>query len=183
VRRPRRLPDYLQRGLKLVFVGINPGLMSATAGHYYANPRNPFWRLLHEGRLTPVRLSPQEDDRILEFGYGLTDIVKRPSRGVGELVPREFREGKKVLKEKLLRIRPLIVCFNSKSAFVGFFGRDAFRAFGRQRVRIEQARVYVLPSTSPANAGVPLAVKRRYFLGLKRWLDELMGHEPGSDNF
>ncbi len=95
----------------------------------------------------------------------------------GDLAPPEFRDGKKVLENKLLRIKPLIVCFNSKSAFVGFFGREAFHGFGRQRVRIGQARVYVLPSTSPANAGVPLPVKCRYFRGLRRWLDELSGGE------
>ena len=173
MRRPRRLPDYLRPGLKVVFVGINPGLMSAMAGHYYANPRNPFWRFLHEAGLMPFRLAPTEDSRLLDLGYGLTDIVKRPSRGVGELAPREFRQGRKILEEKLLKAEALIVCFNSKSAFVGFFGRETFRAFGRQRVRIGRSRVYVLPSTSPANAGVPLSVKRRYFRGLKKWLDAL----------
>ncbi len=173
MRRPGPLPDYLRRGLKIVFVGINPGLISAKAGHYYANPRNPFWRLLHEAGLTPVRLAPEEDARLLEFGYGITDIVKRPSRGVGELAQREFRDGRKILEQKLLSAKPLIVCFNSKSAFVGFFGKEAFRNFGRQRVRIGRSRVYVLPSTSPANAAVPLAMKRRYFLGLKKWLHQL----------
>ncbi len=172
---PRPLPDHLRPGLKVVFVGINPGLISAAAGHYYANRRNPFWRLLHESGLTPARLAPVEDARMLEFGYGLTDIVKRSSRGVGDLARREFYRGKKVLEKKLLRAQPLIVCFNSKSAVVGFFGRAAFRRFGRQPVRIGSSRVYVLPSTSPANAGVPLSVKRRYFLGLKGWLDKLTG--------
>ncbi len=170
---PRPLPDHLRPGLKVVFVGINPGLISAAAGHYYANRRNPFWRLLHESGLTPMHLAPVEDARMLEFGYGLTDIVKRPSRGVGDLARREFYRGKKVLEKKLLRARPLIVCFNSKSAFVGFSGKDAFRGFGRQRVRIGQARVYVLPSTSPANAAVPLSVKRRYFRGLKKWVQQI----------
>ncbi len=173
MRRLGPLPDYLRRGLKIVFVGINPGLISAKAGHYYANPRNPFWRLLHEARLTPDRLAPEEDARLLEFGYGITDIVKRPSRGVGELAQREFRDGRKTLEQKLLSVQPLIVCFNSKSAFVGYFGRESFRVFGRQKVRIGLSRVYVLPSTSPANAGVPLSVKRRYFRGLKKWLQQI----------
>jgi TDG/mug DNA glycosylase family protein len=159
--------------LKIVFVGINPGLISAKAGHYYANPRNPFWRLLHEAGLTPVRLAPEEDARLLEFGYGITDIVKRPSRGAGDLALREFLDGRKILEQKLLSSQPLIVCFNSKTAFVGFFGKDAFRAFGRQRVRIGQARVYVLPSTSPANAAVPISAKRHYFLGLKKWVQQI----------
>ncbi len=175
MRRLGALPDYLRRGLKIVFVGINPGLISAKAGHYYANRRNPFWRLLHESGLTPMHLAPVEDARMLEFGYGLTDIVKRPSRGVGDLARREFYRGKKVLEKKLLRARPLIVCFNSKSAFVGFFGKKAFGAFGRQRVRIGRARVYVLPSTSPANATIPVSVKRHHFLGLRKWLRRLQG--------
>ena len=70
----RSLPDYPAPGLKLLFVGINPGLVSAAAGHYYANPRNNFWRLLHESKITPVRLRPDEDARMPEYGLGLTDI-------------------------------------------------------------------------------------------------------------
>src|SRR5919197_171696 len=94
------LPDYLEADLKLLFVGINPGLISAAAGHYYANPRNSFWRLLYEAGLTPVLLRPEEDYRMPEFGFGLTDIVKRPSRGVGDLKTTEFLVG----RERLLAI-------------------------------------------------------------------------------
>lgn len=171
----RPLPDYLREELAIVFVGINPGVQSARAGHYYANPNNAFWRLLYESGLTPVRLAPAEDHRMPEFGYGLTDIVKHPSRGVEDLRPAEFRRGRGVLEEKLLRVRPRLVCFNGKAVFVGFFGATAFRKFGRQRVTIGPARVFVLPSTSPANARFSRAAKRRYFADLKAWRDELRG--------
>jgi TDG/mug DNA glycosylase family protein len=167
------LPDYVVPGLRLLFVGINPGLISAAAGHYYANPRNAFWRLLHEGGLTPVRLRPDEDARMPTFGYGLTDIVKRPSRGAGELKAAEFVAGRRHLARLVKRCRPGAVCFNGKTAFEGTFGKRACRRFGPQAVRLAGAPVFVLPSTSPANAAVPLAVKRRYFRALKAWLETL----------
>ncbi len=170
---PRPLPDYVAPGLRLLFVGINPGLVSAAAGHYYANPRNAFWRLLHEGGLTPVHLTPEEDARMPAFGYGLTDIVKRPSRGAGDLRAAEFVAGRQRLARLVKRLKPRAVCFNSKTAFEGTFGKRACRRFGPQAVRLAGASVFVLPSTSPANAAVPLAVKRRHFRALKSWLETL----------
>jgi len=170
---PRPLPDYVAPGLRLLFVGINPGLVSAAAGHYYANPRNAFWRLLHEGGLTPVRLRPEEDARMLAFGYGLTDIVKRPSRGVADLAAAEFAAGRRRLARLVQRFHPPAVCFNGKTAFEGTFGRGVCRRFGPQPVRLEGAPVFVLPSTSPANAAVPLAVKRRHVRALRAWLKTL----------
>lgn len=160
-------------GLRLLFVGINPGLVSAAAGHYYANPRNAFWRLLHEGGLTPIRLRPDEDARMPAFGCGLTDIVKRPSRGAGDLRAVEFAAGRRRLARLVKRLKPRAVCFNSKTAFDGYFGKGICRRFGPQPVRLAGAPVFVLPSTSPANAAVPLAVKRRYFRALRTWLEAL----------
>lgn len=170
----RELPDYLRPGLEVVFVGINPGLVSAARGHYFANPRNPFWRLLHESGLTPVELRPEDDRRMPELDYGLTDIVKRPSRRAADLAPSEFREGRRALEAKLLAAAPRVVCFNGRAAFVGFFGPAGARApLGRQTVRVGTSRVFLVPSTSPANARVSLEAKRRRFADLKAWLTEL----------
>lgn len=169
--RPRPLPDYLAPDLKLLFVGINPGLISAAAGHYYANPRNSFWRLLYEAGLTPVPLRPEDDFRMSEFGYGLTDIVKRPSGGAGDLKRREFFDNRERLLRLVKRFNPRAVCFNSKTAFEGFFGQGACLNLGPQRVRLAGKPVFVLPSTSPANAAISLGVKRKYFRALKIWLD------------
>lgn len=180
---PRPLPDYVAPGLRLLFVGINPGIISATAGHYYANPRNTFWRLLYEARLTPVRLRPENDARLPALGFGLTDIVKRPSRGARDLKRAEFVSGRRRLTRLVKRLRPRALCFNSKIAFEGYFGRRAFRRFGPQAVRVADTPVFVLPSTSPANAAIPLAVKRRHFQALKTWLaapstDRILTGEP-----
>jgi len=169
----RPLPDYLAPNLKLLFVGINPGLRSAAAGHYYANPQNPFWRLLHESGLTPVQLRPEQDSRMPEFGYGLTDIVKRPSRGASDLRFREFTSNRDRLSTIVRRCRPRAVCFNSKTAFEGFFGKGVFGGFGPQHVTLGEAPVFVVPSTSPANAAVSLDTKRAHFRALKDWLEPL----------
>jgi double-stranded uracil-DNA glycosylase len=169
----RPLPDYLALNLKLLFVGINPGLRSAIAGHYYANPQNPFWQLLHEAGLTPVRLRPDEDSRMPDFGYGLTDIVKRPSQGASDLRSREFVDNRQRLLAIVRRYRPRAVCFNSKTAFEGFFGKGVFNGFGPQHATLEKSPVFVIPSTSPANAAVSLATKRAHFKALRDWLETL----------
>lgn len=169
---PRTLPDYLREGLDVVFVGINPGWLSATLGHYFANPRNDFWRVLHDAGLTPRRLAPGEDHTMLDLGCGLTDVVKRPSRQAAAVRPEEFLEGRRILEAKLLAAAPRIVCFNGKTGAVGYFGRAAGIGFGRQAVRIGESRVFVAPSTSPANAGLSYEAKRRYFADLKAWLEQ-----------
>jgi TDG/mug DNA glycosylase family protein len=168
----RPLPDYLGPKLRLLFVGINPGLISAAAGHYYTNPRNSFWRLLHESGLTEIRLRPEDDFRLPSFGYGITDIVKRPSGGAADLAFKEFVGGRRRLEQIVQQFRPSAVCFNGKTAFEGYFGKAVCKKFGPQRVLLAGTPVFVLPSTSPANAGVPLGVKLRYFKTLRRWLEK-----------
>jgi TDG/mug DNA glycosylase family protein len=169
----RPLPDYVRAGLKLLFVGINPGLISAAAGHYYVNPRNLFWRFLHDAGLTPIRLKAEDDFRLPSFGYGITDIVKRPSKGASDLSFKEFVAGRWRLERIVQEFRPRAVCFNGKTAFEGHFGKAVCKKFGPQRVLLSGTPVFVLPSTSPANAAFNPEVKLRYFKALKRWLENL----------
>jgi mismatch-specific thymine-DNA glycosylase len=178
----RELPDYLRPNLRVVFVGINPGKTSAELGHYYARPGNPFWEFLLESGLTAKRLFPQDDHRILEFGIGLTDVVKRWSRSSSELSAREFRDGATQLADKLKRIAPRVVAFNGKIAYEKFCGRAA--RLGWQKEKIAGARVFVLPSTSPRNARKSRAEKLRYFQQLAAWLNNANatadGRGPGG---
>src|SRR5436190_21334088 len=106
------LPDLVAEGLDILFVGINPGLTSARVGHYYAGPGNLFWKCLYGSGLTPVLLRPEEDRRVLDFGIGITDCVKRPSQAAAEVRRSEFRAGALELVRKIERYRPRIVCFN-----------------------------------------------------------------------
>src|SRR5437867_2634199 len=102
------LPDYLQPGLRLVFVGFNPSMRSAAVGHYYAGPGNLFWPLLYETGLLPEPLTYAEDHRILDFGIGLTDLVKRPTRSSADLLPAEARAGVFQLQTKLVTYAPRV---------------------------------------------------------------------------
>ncbi len=144
------LPDYLAPNLDIVFVGINPGEYSGRVGHYFARPQNLFWAALYESGLVPERLTPQEDARLMDFGYGLTDVVKRASASADQVAPREFVKGGRVLRRKLEPLAPHVI------AFVGLHGyRLAFdpRAhLGAQEMRWGKAHLFIVPSTSPRNA-------------------------------
>ena len=165
------LPDLLAPGIQVLFVGINPSLYSARAGHYYARPGNMFWRCLHEGGLTPVRLRPEEDRRVLEWGIGITDCVKRPTVSAAEVAPEEFSAGVAALVEKIVRCRPLVICFNGLTGYRGAFNPRA--GLGRQPERLEGAVVFVVPSTSGANAAYSRQERVAWFARLRELRDEL----------
>ena len=112
------LPDHLRPGLDIVLVGLNPSIPSAQTGRYFANPRNRFWRAFNAAGLTPEPLGPETDHRMLEFGIGMTDVVKRPTAGVGDLKAADFREGAVDLRERLLAAAPRIVSFHGVMASV-----------------------------------------------------------------
>ena len=100
----KTLPDYLRKGMKLVIVGCNPTESSVRAGHYYAGHGNPFWPTLYESGVVPEPFDYPDDRRIIEFGIGLTDLVKRPTKTIEELKREDFAEGRIVLSQKLGRI-------------------------------------------------------------------------------
>lgn len=167
----RELPDYLRPGLRLVFVGFNPGERSARIGHYYAGRGNQFWNFLFESGLVPERLSPEEDYRLLDFGFGLTDVVKRWSKSASTLGAADYRLGVPLLLVKLLRAGPQVVAFNGKTAYERFARLRA--GLGWQRVPVAGARVFVLPSTSGRNSSLTRTAKLRYFRQLARWVKKL----------
>jgi len=155
------LPDYLMPGLKVVFVGFNPGDRSSRIGHYYAGRGNQFWSLLYESGLVPERLTPEDDHRLPDFGIGVTDLVKRWSRSSGELSPEDFKLGRAVLLGKLERVTPGVIALNGKGIFERLVGRPA--RLGLTRTRMAGARVFVLPSTSGRNGSLTRAEKLAYF--------------------
>jgi len=157
----RILPDYLKEGLKLIIVGFNPGEASARAGHYYAGRGNSFWPLLYESGLIPEPLAPEDDRRLLEFGIGLTDLVKRPSRGIEEIRREDFTEGRVLLGQKLEQHSPRIIAFNGKLVYEKFSGRPV--KLGALKERLYGAQVYILPSTSGQNSTENHAEKLQHF--------------------
>jgi TDG/mug DNA glycosylase family protein len=146
----KTLPDYLRKGMKLVIVGCNPSESSVRAGHYYAGRGNQFWPMLYESGVVPEPFDYPDDRRIIEFGIGLTDLVKKPTRGVEELTREDFAEGRIVLSQKLGEFTPRVVAFNGKIVYEQFAQRKC--NYGLQKVNLYGAQVYVLPSTSGQNA-------------------------------
>ncbi len=142
------LPDYLRNGLKIVFVGTNPGLISANLGHYFARPQNPFWKMLYDSGLISEPLSPKNDSKLLDYGYGLTDIVKRSTRSITELLNTDYDNGIPIFKRKMERYSPRIVCFVGKDAFKKYFRRNRKASYGLQSTRIHKSKVFVVPSMS-----------------------------------
>lgn len=165
------LTDHLRRGLDVVFVGINPGLESARQGHHYAGPTNHFWPLLYEAGFVPEPLTYADDARCPRFGVGLTNLVGRPSRGIDDLSREEMDAGAAVVRDKLRRYRPRVVCFNGRKIYEVFSG-DRKASLGLQPERYEGALVYVMPSTSARAASYQRADKLRYFRELKRIVEE-----------
>jgi len=155
------LPDYLKEGLKVVMVGFNPGEASARAGHYYAGRGNSFWPLLYESGLIPEPLEPEDDRRILDFGIGLTDLVKRPSRGVEEIRREDFTEGRVLLGQKLEQHSPRVIAFNGKLCYEKFSGRPA--KLGMQKEKLYGAHVFVLPATNAQGGPETHAEKLTHF--------------------
>ena len=166
----RTLPDYLRRGMKAVVVGCNPGDRSARAGHYYAGRGNQFWPLLYDSGVLPELLSHSDDKRMIEFGIGLTDLVKRPTRGIDEIERHEFAEGRIVLAQKLEEYAPRVIVFNGKMTYEKFAQRTC--KLGLQKGTLYGAQVFVLPSTSSQNPGGKSA-KMRYFRLLAKLLHAL----------
>jgi double-stranded uracil-DNA glycosylase len=158
------VPDVLAAGLKIVFCGINPGFVSAAAGAHFANPRNDFWRLLHEAGFTPRLLAPGDQFETLRFGIGLTNAACRTTRGSGDLRRGDFRDSAERLASLAEELRPNWIGFVGKETYRGVFRQRP--SLGEQERRLGETRLFVLPSTSPANAAVTYAERLKWFLAL-----------------
>ncbi len=156
--------------MKLVVIGCNPGERSARVGHYYAGRGNQFWPLLYDSGVLPEMLESKDDKRVIEFGMGLTDLVKRPTRGIEEINREEFAEGRILLAQKLEEFTPKVIAFNGKIVFERFAQRPC--KLGLQKEPLYGAHVFVLPSTSGQNA-VGRGQKLRYFKQLAALLQRL----------
>jgi TDG/mug DNA glycosylase family protein len=162
------VPDVLAPGLKAVFCGINPGRVSAAARAHFANPRNDFWRLLHDAGFTPRLLAPEEQFDLPRYGYGLTNAAYRTTPGSGDLRRGDFAGSAERLARLADELHPGAVAFVGKEAYRGAFNERP--ELGLQKRRLGHTRLYVLPSTSPANAAVPYTERLRWFRRLARLL-------------
>src|SRR5579862_4292160 len=140
------LRDSVRPPVRVLFVGINPGMRSEAIGHHFAGYSNRFWKLLFESGLVPVFLKSEDDDRLPEFGYGITNVVARATPGIDALTAKEYSEGVRILRRKVRRAKPAIAAFVGLTVFRAVFRRPAAIAvaLGPQSERFEGADVFVL---------------------------------------
>ena len=172
------LPDYLRSDLDVVFVGTSVATASAARGHYYSGPGNKFWELLWQADLTGERLLvPEQDSRVLEFGMGLTDLVKGRAASSDALLQRTDFDVPGFLN-KIREFEPLCVAFNGREAGkrVARFEGRAEPALGLNEWKLHGAHVFVLPSSSGSSSDpkhfAPKASKADWWLELGAWLRE-----------
>jgi double-stranded uracil-DNA glycosylase len=176
-----RLRDRITPGVRVLFVGINPGVRSAVTGHHFAGYSNRFWKLLSESRLVPEPLTHLDDDRLHQWGFGITNLVARPSPGIDDLRPAEYVAGWSALERKIRKYRPEIVAIVGVTLYRAIWPllgtASAPRATAAKRVdsliglrpeTIHGARVFVLPNPSGRNAHFSYAELLAAFRQLKR---------------
>ena len=188
--RVSRLPplrDRIEPGVRVLFVGINPGVRSALTGHHFAGYSNRFWKLLFESGLAPERITFEDDDRLPEWGYGITNVVPRATPGMSDLAREEYQAGARTLLKKIRRYRPAIVALIGVTVWRALLeALDTPRArtrpveLGMQdtgelgpafaRAIPEDTRMFVLPNPSGRNANYSYGEMLTAFRSLTRYL-------------
>jgi TDG/mug DNA glycosylase family protein len=168
-----RLKDCVKPPVRVLFVGINPGVRSALTGHHFAGFSNRFWNLLFESGLVPERLRAEDDRRLPEWGYGVTNLVARPSPGIDTLTRDEYLAGVGVLRRKVRRWQPTVVAFVGVTLYRAIFEVRCPVTLGLQRERFEGVRVFVLPNPSGRNANYSYREMLTAFAALRRLIHRL----------
>ena len=174
---PQPIPDRVAPDLDVLFVGINPGLGSAAAGHHFAGKGNPFWRLLHAAGLTRDLVVPADDVALPAHGLGITNVCPRPTRSAADLGREELREGARSLRDRIAALRPRIVALVGVSLYPHVFPGGREPGPGAKRARLAGARVFVLPNPSGLNAAYPGFENKLVWF---RRLARLVGRAPGG---
>ena len=141
-------------------------------GHHFAGVSNRFWKLLHESRLVPEPIGYLDDRRLPEWGFGITNLIPRPTPGIDTLRPGEYAAGERALRRKIRRVTPEVVVLVGVTLFRAVFKRRPGEAIslGLQPELLEGARVFVLPNPSGRNANFSYAEMLAAFKALRRWL-------------
>jgi len=150
------LRDRVRPPVRVLFVGINPGMRSAAIGHHFAGPSNRFWKLLFDSRLVPERIGTEDDHRLPEWGFGITNLVPRATPGIDTLRPAEYVAGAIVLRRKVRRWKPDVVALVGVTLHRAVFairpGVAISLGLQPDSITLEGARVFVLPNPSGRNA-------------------------------
>ncbi|MFK2826769.1 G/U mismatch-specific DNA glycosylase [Bacillus sp. B190/17] len=142
------IKDHVKENLDILFVGFNPSLRSGETGHHFANPHNRFWTILQRAGLTKRKFHPTEDAQLLDLGYGLTNIVERPTKNAQEITKEEYDKGKETLKKKIAFYQPRIVCFVGKGVYQQYSGQKDVPWGLQEKAIVPGVIDFVAPSSS-----------------------------------
>ena len=138
-------------------------------GHHFAGFSNRFWKLLFDSRLVPERITFEDDDRLPEWGYGITNIVARPTPSIETLMPAEYVVGRTRLRAKIRRHHPAVVALVGITVFRAMFPqRKGAVVPGKQIETIGDTDVFVLPNPSGRNANYSYSEMLSAFRALRR---------------
>ncbi len=168
------LRDRGRPGIAALFVGINPGMRSAAIGHHFAGYSNRFWSLLFDAGLVPVRLKAEDDGRLPEFGFGITNLVRRATPGIGDLSRSEYEAGRRRLVATVHRFGPKVVVLVGVTLYRMLFGNtaEAAQPIGLRKETLGGVPVFVVPNPSGRNANYRYSEMLHAFQQLKAWLDQ-----------
>jgi double-stranded uracil-DNA glycosylase len=166
----KSVPDVIAPDLRVLFVGINPGLYTAAIGHHFGRPGNRFWPALYASGFTDRLLSPFEEQELLTYSLGITNLVNRATAAADELSPEELAAGGLQLVEKVKRYQPRSIAVLGIGAYRSAFNRPK-ASLGPQTETIEGTMLWVLPNSSGLNAHY----RSEDFARLFRELREMVG--------
>ena len=173
------MPDIIAPHLKVLFCGINPSVYSVVVGHHFARPGNRFWPALHGSGFTPRRFAPQEDEKLLELGLGITNIAARSSVAAADLPAQEYKEGAQILEAKMLQYQPRFLAVLGVTAYRAGFGRP-HAVLGLQEESIGATRIWVLPNPSGLNAHYQPPALARLFGELREFAEAELSSESAA---
>lgn len=166
------LGDRIRPGVEVLFVGINPGIRSALTGHHFAGFSNRFWKLLYESGLVPERITFADDDRLPDWGFGITNIIARATPGIDTLVAEEYVRGRTRLLGKIRKFHPRVVALVGVTVFRAMFPEHKGPVVtGLQGQTLDGTAVFVLPNTSGRNANFSYADMLAAFRALKGFVE------------
>ncbi|HKL13252.1 MAG TPA: mismatch-specific DNA-glycosylase [Halanaerobiales bacterium] len=162
--------DHLKKGLKIIFIGFNPGITSSETGHHYAHPTNRFYKLLYEAGLTPRLYEPAEDHKLLKLGYGLTNIVQRPTKSAQGIKSEEYDKGRKKLIKKLEKYKPEVACFTGIGVYKEFSQKSNIKRGLQPDSHVRGVKEFVISSPSGLNR-TPYQKQLKMYKKLKELLE------------
>jgi double-stranded uracil-DNA glycosylase len=151
------LPDIISTSLKVLFCGINPGMQSAAVGLHFATRSNRFWRVLHLAGFTSRQLEPHEARLLLDYGFGITSAVARPTVSATELRRTDFISAHLAFERKIAKYKPRFLAFLGKPALSAFLNQRDL-SWGLQRATLGGSAIWLLPNPSGLNCAYTIGM-------------------------